>query len=200
MSLSNCTEHVTASQCKLSPKKRSEQMFRLMKQLVQNNTHVDDKKGILVEKIIFCDDQKIHSKCKNFEFWFPFKTCNVYLSQPETNTKRETCFNFLPVSLLQKMKQKPECLRVNNLSLIRLKWESLNGCYRITKHVIFRKTKNKDFLPPNTHTLVCVTGDKCSSFTQFGVLCFLLTPILKFVLLPYYRRTWGSQRHHNLHV
>ena len=182
MSLSNCTEHVTASQCKLSPKKRSEQMFRLMKQLVQNNTHVDDKKGILVEKIIFCDRQKIHSKCKNFEFWFPFKTCNVYLSQPETNTKRETCFNFLPVSLLQKMKQKPECLRVNNLSLIRLKWESLNGCYRITKHVIFRKTKNKDFLPPNTHTLVCVTGDKCSFFTQFGVLCFLLTPILKFVL------------------
>ena len=68
MSQSNCTEHVTASQCKLSPKKRSEQMFRFMKQLVQNNTDVDDKNGILVEKIIFCEEQKILSKCKNFEF------------------------------------------------------------------------------------------------------------------------------------
>ena len=29
---------------------------------------------------------------------------------------------------------------------------------------------------------------KCSFFGKFGVLCFLQTPVLRFVLLPYYRR------------
>ena len=39
----------------------------------------------------------------------------------------------------------------------------------------------------NTH---CVSGGKkCSFFGKFGVLCFLETPVLRFTLLPYYRRT-----------
>ena len=52
---------------------------------------------------------------------------------------------------------------------------------------IFRK--NEHFLPPDTHTYVCVSGGKkCSFFGKFGVLCFLETPVLKFNLLPFYRR------------
>ena len=36
---------------------------------------------------------------------------------------------------------------------------------------------------------VCVSGGKkCSLFGKFGVLCFLETPVLRFSLLPYYRR------------
>ena len=36
---------------------------------------------------------------------------------------------------------------------------------------------------------VCVSeGKKCSFFGKFGVLCFLETPVLRFALLPYYRR------------
>ena len=36
---------------------------------------------------------------------------------------------------------------------------------------------------------VCVSGGKkCSFFGKFGVLCFLETPVLRFALLPYYRR------------
>ena len=31
-------------------------------------------------------------------------------------------------------------------------------------------------------------GKKCSFFGKFGVLCFLETPVLRFALLPYYRR------------
>ena len=31
-------------------------------------------------------------------------------------------------------------------------------------------------------------GKKCSFFGEFGVLCFFETPILRFALLPYYRR------------
>ena len=47
--------------------------------------------------------------------------------------------------------------------------------------------KNEHFLPPDTH--MCVSGvKKCSSFGKFGVLCFLVTPVLKFALLPYCRR------------
>ena len=38
-------------------------------------------------------------------------------------------------------------------------------------------------------TYVCVSGGKkCSFFRKFGVLCFLETPVLRFALLPYYRR------------
>ena len=35
-------------------------------------------------------------------------------------------------------------------------------------------------------------GKKCSFFGKFGVLCFLETPVLKFALLPYYRRSFVS--------
>ena len=31
-------------------------------------------------------------------------------------------------------------------------------------------------------------GKKCSFFEKFGVLCFFETPVLRFALLPYYRR------------
>ena len=47
--------------------------------------------------------------------------------------------------------------------------------------------KNKHFLPPDTHR--CLSGGKkCSFFRNFGVLCFLETPVLRFTTLPYYRR------------
>ena len=41
--------------------------------------------------------------------------------------------------------------------------------------------------PPNGH--VHIRGKKCSFFGKFGVLCFLETLILRFALLPYYRRS-----------
>ena len=38
-------------------------------------------------------------------------------------------------------------------------------------------------------TCVCVSGSKkCSFFGKFGVICFLVTLVLRFTLLPYYRR------------
>ena len=38
-------------------------------------------------------------------------------------------------------------------------------------------------------TYFCVSGGKkCLFFGNFGVLCFLETPVLRFPLLPYYRR------------
>ena len=49
--------------------------------------------------------------------------------------------------------------------------------------------KNEHFLPPDTHTCVCVTeGKKCLFFGKFGVLCLLETPVLRLALLAYYRR------------
>ena len=63
---------------------------------------------------------------------------------------------------------------------------------RISKRVFQEKKstphfpKNKHFLSPDTHTYVW--GKKCSFFEKFGVLCFLETPVLRFALLPYYRR------------
>ena len=39
--------------------------------------------------------------------------------------------------------------------------------------------KNRNFLPPDK---------KCLFFGNFGVLCFLETPVLRFAFLPYYRQ------------
>ena len=45
--------------------------------------------------------------------------------------------------------------------------------------------KNKLFIPPETHTYVCVSkGTKCSFFGKFGVFCFLGASILGFTSLP----------------
>ena len=36
---------------------------------------------------------------------------------------------------------------------------------------------------------MCISGGKkCSFFGKFGVLCFLVTPVLRLAHLPYYRR------------
>ena len=52
---------------------------------------------------------------------------------------------------------------------------------------IFRK--NYNFLPLDTHTYACVSGGKKSLFFgKFDVLCFLVTSVLRFPFLPYYRR------------
>ena len=42
--------------------------------------------------------------------------------------------------------------------------------------------KNEHFLPPGKHTYLCVSGGKkCSFFGKYGVLCFLETPLLRFL-------------------
>ena len=47
--------------------------------------------------------------------------------------------------------------------------------------------ENEHFLPPDTHTHVCVSGvKKCLFFGKSSVLCFVVTPVLRFALLPYY--------------
>ena len=50
---------------------------------------------------------------------------------------------------------------------------------------IFRKTN----VSYSLRTHVCVSGGsgrkKCSFYGKFGLLCFLLTPVLRFALLPY---------------
>ena len=55
--------------------------------------------------------------------------------------------------------------------------------------------KNGYFLLPDTHT--CVSGGKkCPFFRKFNVLCFLETPVLRFALLPYYRRNFFNSVAH----
>ena len=48
---------------------------------------------------------------------------------------------------------------------------------------------NVDSSPFNIAMRTCVyRARKCSFFEKFGVLCFLVTPVLRFALLPYCRR------------
>ena len=76
-------------------------------------------------------------------------------------------------------------------SLARQKGEFQNACFKETKYAKF--SKKQTFLPLDTHTYVRVSrGKKCSFFGKFYVLSFLQRPILKFALLPYYRRIISS--------
>ena len=52
---------------------------------------------------------------------------------------------------------------------------------------VFRKIWRVSF-SLNTYYVCVQVGEKCSFFGKFGVLCFLETPVLRFVLLPYYRQ------------
>ena len=57
--------------------------------------------------------------------------------------------------------------------------------------------KNEHFLPLDTHTYVCVSGSmKCLFFGKFGVLCFLLTSVFRFSILPYYGTVSSSISFH----
>ena len=66
-------------------------------------------------------------------------------------------------------------------SAIKQKGKSQNGCY---KKKSFRKI---NIFYPLISTRIS-GGKKCSFFEKFGVLCFLVTPVLRLVLLPYCRR------------
>ena len=57
---------------------------------------------------------------------------------------------------------------------------------RISKRVFQENKARQIFRKTN---ISCVSGGKkCSFFGKFGVLCFLETPVLRFALLPNYRR------------
>ena len=72
-------------------------------------------------------------------------------------------------------------------SEIRQKDESQNGGDKKQSTTNF--PKNERFLPSDTHTYLCVSGGKkYLFFVKFGELCFLVTSVLRFALLPYNRR------------
>ena len=72
-------------------------------------------------------------------------------------------------------------------SVVRQKGESQYGVSKKQRTPSF--PKNKQFLPHDAHTYVCVSGGKkCLFFGKFGVLCFLETSVLRFAHLPYNRR------------
>ena len=72
-------------------------------------------------------------------------------------------------------------------STIRQKGDSQNRYYKKINHVKF--SEKRVFLTPwYAQVHVRIRGKKCSFFGKFGVLYFLVTPVLRFTLLPYYRR------------
>ena len=75
-----------------------------------------------------------------------------------------------------------------NLLAISQKGEFKTGVIRKQSTPNF--PKNERFLHPNTQLRMCVSGvKKCPFFEKFDMHCFLVTVVLRFPLLPYYRRT-----------
>ena len=68
-------------------------------------------------------------------------------------------------------------------SVIMQKGEFQSGCFKKTK---LTKFSEKTFLTPCAYQGV----RNICFFRKFGMLCFLETPVLKLVLLPYYRRSF----------
>ena len=63
-------------------------------------------------------------------------------------------------------------------------WNHIKGCIRGKKCSFFGK-----------FAVLCVSGGReYSFFGKFGVLCFLVTPVLRFIFLPYCRRSISSLR------
>ena len=62
----------------------------------------------------------------------------------------------------------------------------------LPKHFVhFDKSCSRESMSIFVHSgeIVCVSGGtECSFFGKFVVLCFLVTSVLRFALLPYYRR------------
>ena len=59
----------------------------------------------------------------------------------------------------------------------------------VTKKQSTLNFPKNEHLPSDTHTQVRASGSKkCLFFGKCGMLCFLVTPVLRFVLLAYYRR------------
>ena len=72
-----------------------------------------------------------------------------------------------------------------NSSLIREKGEPQRWLQEKV-HQIFQKMNIS--YPPDTHTYVYVSGGmKCSFWGKYGVLCFLLTTVLRLALLSFYQ-------------
>ena len=68
-----------------------------------------------------------------------------------------------------------------NTLVIRRKVESQDDA--TNKQSTLNFPKNEHFLPPDAHTNVCISGGKkCLLFGKFGVLCFLVTPVLRLVI------------------
>ena len=73
--------------------------------------------------------------------------------------------------------------KLSNSSVIRQK----GGC----QNVFARKQGTPNFSKNSMcmYMYMCLSGDKkCSFFRKCSVLCFLVTTVLRFVLLPYYRQ------------
>ena len=77
-------------------------------------------------------------------------------------------------------------------SVISQRGKSRSGCYKKTKHAKFSK-KPKFLATWYAHVRVRMKGQQMLVFGKFGVLCFLVTTIFKFALLPYYRRYDASK-------
>ena len=66
-------------------------------------------------------------------------------------------------------------------SLIRLNLETVATRKQSTPNF----SKNDHFLSPDMHTLICLSGcKKCSFFGKFVAFCFLVTTVLRVILLP----------------
>ena len=55
--------------------------------------------------------------------------------------------------------------------------------YQVVGNKAKRDDLSQHFLHTDTHTCVCLSGGKCSIFFE---LCFLVTQVLRFALLPSY--------------
>ena len=155
----------------------------------RNTVQVPEKKlVIIINFILIKTPEPFLEYIQNFSI-------GVIASFEIYRMKRSTdgwCFNcwlyFVVMGLTNKLADK-HLYKVKNISsVISQTDESQNGCFKKKTHVKF--SKKRTFLTLwYAHVRVRIRGSEMFDFGKFGALCFLETPILRFALLPYYRRS-----------
>ena len=85
------------------------------------------------------------------------------------------------------------------VSVIRQKSESQYGCFKKTKHAKFSEKTKISYPLIRTPTCAYQRVRNVCFFGKFGVICFIETPVLRFALLPYYRRIYTFSMAENWH-
>ena len=103
---------------------------------------------------------------------------------------------YVSTSILWRNSASKKCgslkILVRNSSVIRQKDESQNRGNKKTKHVNFSEKINIFY--PLIRTRMCAYQGlrNVSFFGKFAIICFLVTSVFRFSLLPYYRRIEGG--------
>ena len=111
---------------------------------------------------------------------------NIYkVSCPRENKHKKQQKGIIIFYVFNRQKYRKKVGKSTTWLVKHVDWESNE---KRSSNIVEFFEKRTSFTPWYAHVPVRIRGKKCSFFGKSGVLCFPETPVLRFALLPYYRR------------